>query len=1405
MATKDNPNKKSEELDSTALKVNLERTAATIEIPEQYSPLLNVVQNHYGLQKKTRELLLELNHPFVNWEYVLKELKSVSIGDFYVYNNHQDGLSALATLLCIYFDVIKSSSDRNVKDSAIHYLFDYFDTILTQSNELLQRNLSLFQEVVESLLDVINEDEASFKKCSSYVKRIIKSLVENNSNFQSPLFELLVHRIFKITYQFWLAQPDPSKWFIAPDSENHMAVDTYKQLILPLSHEHLRTLIQNLDVFHPDKAKKNRYTIKSYLDMPDYFQIVNGYLLTADQLEKSEAYRGFQHVVKLRFLLNIMDVPSLADIHAGALREINHSLKMVFQEEKKENLNDFVRKIFSFLKKSKSQSEFSIAIFDCITTTAREVFAQNNHSLADTFIDELIAYGFQYPEIKGSNEEWQVKVNPAHIINIRSWLEIIGMKPRWTKKLISALIINLKMGGVFIRDTDLIQKNISALLNTDIAPVYGLIKQLLRIFPVYFSEIGAEGELRDITTKVDELSLRNDKLVYFFRKQSHVESNSLLVKFTEDIFQYWNSGDKRFIRTHLPDEVYEQVVNSGENFDGMHKAFKHFFTKINNNPIKFLEWDTEKVCRELNHVKGIHERDQERVKIMIRIYQLIYKKYYPQFIDLLKDLEATNAFPQADIAALKRSLNAKNYYRSITIILKFLSVLKERIISSRKTQFYENIYYKRHIAAGIPSMYGTYYEKKFEAVGLSLRLESLATMLFEELGRSFNLKFITKQTIRKIHTHLWLYISALEIEGIATEGLAAKFKYVTNALSIRGFSLEQYIDIFRFISKDIQNIIRNNYIDTHSPSLPTIIGQIYRQDTEAETKSGHKKQEKLIFQHSENFIRGIIASAFGIQVLDNFINVVIKTLNAELEKFKENKQILKVVMAYNPDLTVSSFNKKNKKLDNQILLGNKGYFLKELVSFGFNVPPGFIITTEVFRGYEAVYGYKYIFNDLAVRVNKEIKRLEKITGCKLGDRRNPLLLSVRSGATVSLPGMMKSFLNVGINETIAENLSEKENFKWAAWDSYRRFLQMWGMFQGLNRNFFDAIIDEFKQKYSVERKIQFLPEQMKQIALSYKKGLTDNGIEFKDKPLDQLRHAILQVFDSWYSEQAEIYRRQMHISDKWGTAVIVQKMVFGNLNDNSGSGVIFTREPKSSSSDVTLYGDFIFGVQGDDIVSGLVETYPISEKQRIAECRDSKISLEDKFPEIYAELLKISEILIYDKGFNHQEIEFTFEGPTRDKLYILQTRDMNQITMQKWKRFKDTSVLHSSALGTGIGVNGGALCGRAVYSENDIKRFRSTEPQTPLILVRPDTVPDDVGVLLQVEGLLTAKGGSTSHAAVTIPQLNKIGVVGFNKLKVYEADEYATIENHTIKAGDFISIDGWSGTVYAGEHESEAE
>ncbi|HLZ19926.1 MAG TPA: hypothetical protein VKO67_09945, partial [Smithellaceae bacterium] len=691
MTTKSKPAETNSQWASTALKVNLERTAVEVLIPPQYAPLLQIVKDHYGLQKKTRELLTELNHPYVNWDYVLKELKTISIGDFYIYNNHAEGVKAISILTTMYFDILKSSASEDIKDSASAYLFDYMDAVITHSNEHLNRNLSLFPGLITTFLELSSDGSALYKKCSSHLKRIVRTLSDQGIFPQAPGFERLLYNMFKTTYLYWLDQPDPALWLVGANRGEPFDENAYAGLIEPLSHQHYRKLLVDVEAFSPDHDRQTPVHLRDFLSLPDYFQILDGYLHVADELGKSQAYEG-RRLIKLDFLFGIMSVPGLRDIHAGAMREINHLLKLVFQEEKKENLDNLVRKIFAFLKKNISQNEFRGAGIDCIVTTAHEVFAQNAHPLVDTFIDELIAYGFEYPQISGSTTQWQVCVNPEHIRTIRAWLEIIAMKPRWTKRLVSALIINLTIGGVFIRDTDLIQRDISRLLNSDIAPAYNLIKQLLRLFPVYFSEIGAEGELREITTHVDELSFRNDRLIDFFRKQSHVESNSRLVEFTEDIFRYWQSGDKEFIRKHIPSEVFDQVHNTGRYFDGMHQAFTRLFKEAHNDPRRFLEWEKTKTVRELEKIEHISDMDRERAMLMIRIYQLIHKKYFPQYFDLLKDLEASSAFAKEDILSLKRSLGVKNHHRALTVILKFLGVLKARILSGRQTPAYENIY-----------------------------------------------------------------------------------------------------------------------------------------------------------------------------------------------------------------------------------------------------------------------------------------------------------------------------------------------------------------------------------------------------------------------------------------------------------------------------------------------------------------------------------------------------------------------------------------------------------------------------------------------------------------------------------------------------------------------------------------
>jgi len=399
--------------------------------------------------------------------------------------------------------------------------------------------------------------------------------------------------------------------------------------------------------------------------------------------------------------------------------------------------------------------------------------------------------------------------------------------------------------------------------------------------------------------------------------------------------------------------------------------------------------------------------------------------------------------------------------------------------------------------------------------------------------------------------------------------------------------------------------------------------------------------------------------------------------------------------------------------------------------------------------------------------------------------------------------MMISFLNVGINQSIVEGMIRKTSKPWFAWDCYRRFLQGWGMSYGIERDNFDELMNFFKGKHGVLKKIQFTPDQMRGLALAYRETIMNNGIEITDDPKSQLQIAIDQVFKSWFSKKAQAYREILGISENWGTAVIVQSMAYGNLDTGSGTGVLFTRNPQEMGDRVMLWGDFANGAQGEDIVSGLVKTLPISNEQKPFEDRTSQISFEESFPEIYSRLLGISRNLIYKERWGAQEIEFTFEGKSGENLYILQTRDMALRRKESFMAFLPSEQLSLSYLSRGIGVGGGALSGRVVFDLDEIYELRKKDPGTPLILVRSDTVPDDIRHISAADGLLTARGGSTSHASIIANRLGKTCVVGCNNLAVWENEKRCTINERLIKVGDFLSIDGRNGSVYAGKHDAK--
>jgi pyruvate,orthophosphate dikinase len=488
-----------------------------------------------------------------------------------------------------------------------------------------------------------------------------------------------------------------------------------------------------------------------------------------------------------------------------------------------------------------------------------------------------------------------------------------------------------------------------------------------------------------------------------------------------------------------------------------------------------------------------------------------------------------------------------------------------------------------------------------------------------------------------------------------------------------------------------------------------------------------------------------------------------------------------------------------KRVSDIIYLGNKGMNLVKLNRYGFPVPPGFIITTEIFRYFEIIDNYTPANNNLRDQIAHEISHLEKITGRSFGNPKKPLIFSVRSGATISQPGMMNTFLDVGMNEEIVHGIVASTGQEWFAWDCYRRFLQTYGMAFGLNRNYFDDVITDFKNRSGVLYKRDFTGGQMKEVALAYKELIRENGIPVEESPFEQLYVAIKKVFDSWNSNKAKTYRKIMGISDDWGTAVSVQQMVFGNLSQQSGSGVVFTHSPRMAGDMIMLWGDFTLGNQGEDVVSGLVNTLPISEKQVEMENREVDITLETHFPTIYHSIRGLAKQLIYDQQWGPQEMEFTFETPSKESLYFLQTRDMGIRERKKVQSFFTTEKTEKKLIGHGIGVSGGAMTGRVVFKLEEIRQWREREPETDLILVRRDTVPDDILEINEANGLLTARGGSTSHAAIVAHRLGKTGVVGAFNLVCMEKESNATINEVSLKSGDWISIEGRNGSIYSGK------
>ena len=490
------------------------------------------------------------------------------------------------------------------------------------------------------------------------------------------------------------------------------------------------------------------------------------------------------------------------------------------------------------------------------------------------------------------------------------------------------------------------------------------------------------------------------------------------------------------------------------------------------------------------------------------------------------------------------------------------------------------------------------------------------------------------------------------------------------------------------------------------------------------------------------------------------------------------------------------------------LLGGKGANLAEMTNIGLPVPQGFTISTEACTKYYE--DGRQINDEIKAEIMTYVDKLEKITGKKFGDKENPLLVSVRSGARASMPGMMDTILNLGLNEDVVAVLAAKSgNPRWA-WDCYRRFIQMYSdVVMEVGKKYFEALIDQMKEKKGVTQDVELDAEDLKELAMQFKAEYKAKlGEDFPTDPKEQLMGAIKAVFRSWDNPRANIYRRENDIPYSWGTAVNVQSMAFGNMGDDCGTGVAFTRNP--ATGEKKLFGEFLTNAQGEDVVAGVRTPMPISE-------------MAEKFPEAFAQFTNVCQIL-ENHYHDMQDMEFTVEN---GKLYMLQTRngkrtapaalkiacdlvdegmiDEKQAVAMIEPRSLDT-LLHpqfdaealkkAAVIGKALGASPGAASGKIVFSAEDAKEWAARGEK--VVLVRLETSPEDIEGMKAAQGILTVRGGMTSHAAVVARGMGKCCVSGCGDIKMDEENKKFELAGKTYVEGDWISLNGSTGNIYDG-------
>ncbi|RLD90101.1 MAG: hypothetical protein DRJ09_05200, partial [Bacteroidetes bacterium] len=626
---------------SKALEANLAETRyKDIKIPDKHLSFINLSKKYYGINKRANDCMIEYQHPFSNRKFVIEQLREILLTDYWFYINLKNAEEAFIIPLELLKNLLIEGNNRDHHIMIIRTLLEFAKKL---NKEEGRDFTSTFQFIYDVFDTGFKSDPLSYIEASKYYKRYLEEFNHKEAFRKRRL--RITKRIFVASIDYWEKTTSIEQWLL--DKKGLLTVDAKK----------ITAFIGNAWFYKIRNAALDKASWDDLINqIPDYDMIADRFNSAID------LFPNF--IEKFYFIFYLLQLPGMSSHKERLIWRMNSILVQTMEELKDEDLIIFINEVFTYAYDFKKTNTSSV--LDTLLTLGKKVFDIDQSSdkyLLGYFEDKMIDFGFETPGMVYVDENWQLDVNPNHIKNIRVWLELIEHSQPYMEKLLSTLIVNLNLGGIFISDTDLFQRDITAILNSNVAPYYKKVKQLTRIFPVYFNEIGAEGEIRQVTTTMDEISHREDKLVHFLRKQVHTESNNTLIELTWKIFKFWYNADLKALKNSLPENVYHSIDLNSKWFAPIHKMVIQLCEIYQKKPEELLVTKLKEFDNMLEKLPG-NNLDKERLRDMVALYAHLKEKYSFDTVDIVKILKRYSYLEESKINQLQKALDNDDFETS---------------------------------------------------------------------------------------------------------------------------------------------------------------------------------------------------------------------------------------------------------------------------------------------------------------------------------------------------------------------------------------------------------------------------------------------------------------------------------------------------------------------------------------------------------------------------------------------------------------------------------------------------------------------------------------------------------------------------------------------------------------------